>query len=430
MDGVLRNACPCLRSLCDRLFGTEKTDGSKSGSEEVVHAPASEESRDPATGPRSPRPPRAPESQPDDRLLYTALWPFEARAEEELSFQEGDLFEVTSRAGDWWTARKVDRHGRVVATGIVPYNYLARGESVEAEPWFFGKMNRFEAQKHLMAAENTDGAFLVRLSENNSVGYVLSTKVGNKIKHVKIHQTQGRFFVDNSNSFTTLVELVDHYMSNPLASLQRLQAACVKKQPKPKDLSHSTVDEYELPKEEFSLDEQLGRGYFADVYRGKWKNQINVAIKVLKSEHLNQRAFQQETQMLKKLRHRHLITLLAICSSSYPYYIIMELMEKGSLLEFLRGPEGSDLDHMSLVDMAAQVADGMTYLESLKSIHRDLAARNVLVGENYICKVGDFGLARFVKGHKRKREKRGETRLSNMRSGGWGLLTDPKEWDL
>ena len=54
-------------------------------------------------------------------------------------------------------------------------------------------------------------------------------------------------------------------------------------EPTPQDLSHSTVDEWELPKEEFTLGEQLGSGYFADVHRGKWKDQINVAIKVLKN---------------------------------------------------------------------------------------------------------------------------------------------------
>lgn len=61
------------------------------------------------------------------------------------------------------------------------------------------------------------------------------------------------------------------------------------------------------------------------------------------------------------------------------------------------GPEGQIQDVASLIDMGAQVADGMSYLEEQKSIHRDLAARNVLVGEDYTCKVGDFGLARVIK---------------------------------
>jgi fyn-related kinase len=49
-----------------------------------------------------------------------------------------------------------------------------------------------------------------------------------------------------------------------------------------------------------------------------------------------------------------------------------------------------------LIDMAAQVAAGMAYLELHNYIHRDLAARNILVGENNICKVADFGLARLI----------------------------------
>ena len=55
------------------------------------------------------------------------------------------------------------------------------------------------------------------------------------------------------------------------------------REPHPADLSRATVDEWELPKEEFTLEEQLGSGFFADVYRGRWKNRINVAIKIIKS---------------------------------------------------------------------------------------------------------------------------------------------------
>uniref|UniRef100_A0A671KEF6 Fyn related Src family tyrosine kinase n=1 Tax=Sinocyclocheilus anshuiensis TaxID=1608454 RepID=A0A671KEF6_9TELE len=48
------------------------------------------------------------------------------------------------------------------------------------------------------------------------------------------------------------------------------------------------------------------------------------------------------------------------------------------------------------IEMGAQVASGMAYLELQNYIHRDLAARNVLVGDNNVCKVADFGLARVI----------------------------------
>ena len=51
----------------------------------------------------------------------------------------------------------------------------------------------------------------------------------------------------------------------------------------------------------------------------------------------------------------------------------------------------------TLIDITAQVAGGMAYLESQNYIHRDLAARNILVGESNNVKIADFGLARVIK---------------------------------
>lgn len=59
--------------------------------------------------------------------------------------------------------------------------------------------------------------------------------------------------------------------------------------------------------------------------------------------------------------------------------------------------KGRTLKLPQLIDIAAQIASGMSYLESQNYIHRDLAARNILVGDNNTVKIADFGLARVIK---------------------------------
>ena len=77
-------------------------------------------------------------------------------------------------------------------------------------------------------------------------------------------------------------------------------------------------------------------------------------------------------------------------------YIITELMPNGSLLDFLKRQTPELLGFSQLIDMIAQVADGMAYLESHNFIHRDLRAANILVGDKLEVKVADFGLARAI----------------------------------
>ncbi|XP_027000875.1 protein-tyrosine kinase 6b [Tachysurus fulvidraco] len=390
MEGCLNRSCPCLRALWERIFKSEKkNDGlegkSSNGDQRITDSGLDLEERY-KTLPS------------EESTVYVALWAFEARDNDELSFDTGDRFRIVRREGDWWIAAKLDANGRVLATGVVPHNFLERAESVTLQPWFFGKMNRIDCLSHLLTEQNKDGAFLVRVSETDNVGHVISVKVKNKAKHFKIYHSENEFYVEKTCSFASILDLVQHYQSHPLASVHKLGKPCVKRKPKQQDLSRTTVDMWELPKEDFTLENKLGNGYFADVYRGKWKNQTHVAIKILKNnDTLNQKTFHMEVEVLKHLRHNHLISLFAICTSSTPYYIITEYMEKGNLLDLLRSPEGNALDLEILTNMAYQVADGMTYLEEHNSIHRDLAARNVLVGEGYVCKVADFGLARIIK---------------------------------
>nr|XP_033770660.1 protein-tyrosine kinase 6 isoform X4 [Geotrypetes seraphini] len=159
----------------------------------------------------------------------------------------------------------------------------------------------------------------------------------------------------------------------------------------------STTDAWERPRDEFTFIRRLGEGNFGEVFEGLWRQQFKVAIKVIKQDFMKEKDFQAETQIMKTLRHKHILSLYATCSVGDPFYIIMEFMAKGNLLDLVRGAEGKFLEVNDLIDMAYQVADGMEFLESKNYIHRDLAARNILVGEDYICKVADFGMARIIK---------------------------------
>ncbi|XP_037933393.1 uncharacterized protein LOC119668079 [Teleopsis dalmanni] len=154
-------------------------------------------------------------------------------------------------------------------------------------------------------------------------------------------------------------------------------------------------DRYEIPCSEIHLIEKLGHGNFSEVYYGKWRN-IDVAVKVLDEENTSRYAFWREADIIKKFRHNRLIALYAMSSQIGPIYIVQEYMPKGNLLNFLSKGAGRYLYFEDLIDIAIQIASGMEYLEYKQLVHGNLAARNVLMGENNIVKICDFGLARAI----------------------------------
>ncbi|XP_035639596.1 tyrosine-protein kinase FRK-like [Oncorhynchus keta] len=154
-----------------------------------------------------------------------------------------------------------------------------------------------------------------------------------------------------------------------------------------------SADPWKINHSSIKLVRCLGEGSFGVVYEGLYNN-TSVAVKTLRTGTMDPRDFLKEAQIMKTMEHPNLIQLLAVCTEE-PIYIITELMKNGSLLDYLKVRVGR-LRLNDQIEMAAQVASGMAYLEMKKYIHRDLAARNVLVGENNVYKVADFGLARVL----------------------------------
>lgn len=328
--------------------------------------------------------------------LFVALYDYSARTADDLSFNTGDRLEVINKdAGQWWFAKALSGIS-ASRTGYIPANYVAPVESIDAQPWYFPETKRIDAEKMLQAEGNHNGAFLVRNCESQKEALSLSVLDNGRVKHYKVKKLEnGQYFVSRTKSFCTLQELVLWYSHQPDGLCVRLGEPCKKLEaPTTFGLSYNTVDSWEIPRDSVKLGRKLGAGQFGEVYEGLWNDTTAVAVKTLKPGSMDAEDFLREAQFMKRLRHAKLIQLYAVCTVGEPIYIITELMKNGSLLDYLQMDKGSTLGLSDQIEMAAQVASGMAYLEQQNYIHRDLAARNVLVGENNICKVADFGLAR------------------------------------
>ncbi|HSY43582.1 MAG TPA: serine/threonine-protein kinase, partial [Candidatus Acidoferrum sp.] len=123
----------------------------------------------------------------------------------------------------------------------------------------------------------------------------------------------------------------------------------------------------------------------------------DMAVKLVKSELVtNQEVvhrFLKEAGHLKKLRHTNIVPVDEISEKPEAPYFVMPYFEKGSLANRIK--PGQPLDTGTVLDMAAQVAEGLSFAHRSGIIHRDLKPANILVASDRVC-LGDFGLARTV----------------------------------
>eukprot|EP00039_Didymoeca_costata_P013577 m.209172 g.209172 ORF g.209172 m.209172 type:complete len:1167 (-) comp15815_c0_seq8:1075-4575(-) len=154
----------------------------------------------------------------------------------------------------------------------------------------------------------------------------------------------------------------------------------------------------------------IGMGQFGEVYLAKQivppgkgqdgGNYWDRAVKVLKGSAsvADKGDFLQEAEIMLNLKHANLVQLIGVAVQQRPWLTVIEFMRYGDLLAFTTAckQKGMKLRYMEQLKCAVQISAGMQYLEKWNMIHMDLAARNVLLHDNNICKIADFGLTRKV----------------------------------
>ncbi|XP_009137330.1 cysteine-rich receptor-like protein kinase 11 isoform X1 [Brassica rapa] len=146
----------------------------------------------------------------------------------------------------------------------------------------------------------------------------------------------------------------------------------------------------------FSVNNKLGEGRFGDVYKGKFPNGTEVAVKRLyEMSGKDTRKFRNEVVLVSKLQHKNLVRLLGFCLQGEEKILIYEFLPNKSLDYYLFDPEKQgQLDWTRRNKIIGEIAQGILHLHShLTVIYREFKASNILLDDDMNPKISDLGMA-------------------------------------
>ncbi|XP_045784103.1 mitogen-activated protein kinase kinase kinase 12-like [Maniola jurtina] len=147
----------------------------------------------------------------------------------------------------------------------------------------------------------------------------------------------------------------------------------------------SQEDDWEVPFELITDMVYLGSGAQGVVFGGSFKGEM-VAVKKLRDKS------EPNINHLRKLNHENIVRFRGVCTGSQFHCLVMEYCQYGPLFDFIHS--GVSFNPKQIVRWARDIALGMSYLHTHKIIHRDLKSPNVLIADNLVVKVSDFGTSR------------------------------------
>uniref|UniRef100_A0A8C2EQA1 Tyrosine-protein kinase n=1 Tax=Cyprinus carpio TaxID=7962 RepID=A0A8C2EQA1_CYPCA len=251
---------------------------------------------------------------------------------------------------------------------------LSRAERVERIPWIAPECIADGARVGSAADQWSFGATLLEICNNGDLPISGSTLPEKE----RFYETQSRLAVPSSQELATFISMCLTYDPAKLIYPSLFYKRYLKKI------------------------RDLGEGHFGKVMLyvydpGNDGTGEYVAVKALKQEsgsNLHD-SWMKEIEILKSLYHNNIVKYKGCCTElgGQVVQLIMEYLPLGSLREYL--PKHRLGIAQSLL-FAQQICMGMDYLHSKRYIHRDLAARNVLVENEGVVKIGDFGLTKYI----------------------------------
>ncbi|XP_057769784.1 receptor-like protein kinase FERONIA [Salvia miltiorrhiza] len=163
-----------------------------------------------------------------------------------------------------------------------------------------------------------------------------------------------------------------------------------------------SIEEIRLSTNSFDPQFQIGSGGYGRVYKGSIDSGATVvAIKRLKTDsRQGETEFRAEIKMLSKLRHVHLVSLIGYCNDGEERILVYPYITKGTLADHLykakrHGRANPPLPWELRLKVSIGAARGLYYLHSRhRIIHRDVKSSNILLDENWVAKISDFGLSK------------------------------------
>ncbi|CAL9005717.1 unnamed protein product [Prunus brigantina] len=144
---------------------------------------------------------------------------------------------------------------------------------------------------------------------------------------------------------------------------------------------------------------KLGEGDFGMVFKGKLRSGHFGAIKMLSKSKANGEDFISEVATIGRIHHVNVVQLVGYCVEGSKRALVYEFMQNGSLDKYIYSKQGNNLvSYKKMYDISLGVARGVEYLHQgcdMQILHFDIKPHNILLDENFVPKISDFGLAKL-----------------------------------